>query len=280
MKIEIWGSGGGEGYPAVFCNCRHCNDAIKKGGKSLRTLSQTCIDGRLLIDLPADTHAHLLAQKRTLHDIENLLITHTHGDHYAVGLFELRGGCYAHDMKAEKLNVYGNSDVKKMFEDYCGTFHISDEIKDGIRFPGVTLYKEFEAGGYVITPLPAKHAPEQQSLNYIIDDGKTSLLYLVDSGYPDDEIFDFLKKRKKPFGCVALDGTMGDIAVNGYPYHMSFLQNAEVKKRLTKLGLIMPSTRCVVMHITHNNAGLHEEIERFFEPFDIEVAYDGMEVVI
>ena len=31
MKIKILGSGGGEGYPATFCGCDHCNTAIRKG---------------------------------------------------------------------------------------------------------------------------------------------------------------------------------------------------------------------------------------------------------
>ena len=50
MEIKILGSGGGEGYPALFCGCEHCNAARKAGGKSLRSLSQTLIDGKLLID--------------------------------------------------------------------------------------------------------------------------------------------------------------------------------------------------------------------------------------
>ena len=75
MKIKILGSGGGEGYPALFCGCAHCNAARKAGGKSLRSLSQTLIDGKLLIDLPADTHMHFMGNGLNLGDIEHLLIT-------------------------------------------------------------------------------------------------------------------------------------------------------------------------------------------------------------
>ena len=39
MKIKILGSGGGEGFPAAFCSCEHCETARKIGNKSLRTLS-------------------------------------------------------------------------------------------------------------------------------------------------------------------------------------------------------------------------------------------------
>ena len=34
MKITILGSGGGEGYPAAFCGCDHCN-AARAGKKAL-----------------------------------------------------------------------------------------------------------------------------------------------------------------------------------------------------------------------------------------------------
>lgn len=34
MELKILGSGGGEGYPALFCECDHCKAARKAGGKS------------------------------------------------------------------------------------------------------------------------------------------------------------------------------------------------------------------------------------------------------
>ena len=82
MRIEILGSGGSEGYPALFCGCEHCNSARKAKGKSLRSLSQTFIDDRLLIDLPPDTHMHFMQNGINFGDIENVLITHVHDDHY------------------------------------------------------------------------------------------------------------------------------------------------------------------------------------------------------
>ena len=58
MKIKILGSCGGENFPASFCCCEHCEMARRAGGKSLRSLSQTLIDGDLLIDFPSDTDDH------------------------------------------------------------------------------------------------------------------------------------------------------------------------------------------------------------------------------
>ena len=103
MKIKILGSGGGEGFPAAFCSCDHCEAARKMGGKSLRTLSQTIINDDLLIDFPADTNAHCLRFGINLGKLQNVLITHSHSDHFAPQLLAYRGGVYAHNLKYQDI---------------------------------------------------------------------------------------------------------------------------------------------------------------------------------
>jgi len=275
MKIEILGSGGGEGYPALFCGCEHCNAARKAGGKSLRTLSQTLIDGKLLIDLPADTHMHFLQNNLNLGEIEHLLITHVHDDHYCPNLLSTRGTDFAPVVAAEKLHIYGNADVKRLFDCYYNLFPIREEIRQNIVFHTLTPFESVNIGEYVVTPLKANHAPEQTALNYVIDDGKTALLYLLDSGYPTEETLSFLCDNKRKFDCVVMDGTMG---VNYYKYHMNFEENVALKHYLETNGLTRSQTQFVVAHITHNHAGLHEEIENYFKDSGIVPAYDGMKI--
>lgn len=82
MKIKILGSGGGEGFPAPFCNCEHCETARKMGNKSLRSMHQAIINDDLLIDFPIDTNSHCLRFSLNLGKLQNVLITHSHPDHY------------------------------------------------------------------------------------------------------------------------------------------------------------------------------------------------------
>lgn len=278
MKLKILGSGGGEGYPAVFCGCTHCQQARRAGGKNLRTLSQALIDDALVIDLPADTHMHLLANQMNLGDIENILITHTHADHYYPNLFELRGGVFARNLRYKQVNIYGNQAVKSLFEDIYSHYPIDKNIKSGICFINLAPYIPVKIGKYTVTPLHANHAPEQMSLNYIIEDDKSSLLYLLDSGFPTEETFGYMASCGKIFDCVVMDGTMGECARGTYAYHMCFQENILLKERLFSAGNIKKTTKFVTSHITHNDAGLHEEIERRFLPYGINVAYDGMEL--
>lgn len=273
MKIEILGSGGGEGYPALFCECAHCKAARKAGGKSIRSLSQTLIDGKLLIDLPTDTMAHFRQSGASLGDVAHLLITHVHADHFCPNLLDTRGTDFAPVMAEEKLHIYGNADVKRLFDGYYDLFPIRDEIRKNIVFTTLTPFESFAIDRYMIMPLKANHAYEQVALNYIIDDGKTALLYLLDSGYPLDETLDVIAKYPGKFSCVIMDGTMG----NGYyAGHMNFEQNKQLKTALSEAGVADARTRFVVAHITHNHAGLHEEIEAVFKGSGIEVAYDGL----
>ncbi len=277
MKIQILGSGGGEGYPALFCGCAHCVAARKAGGKSLRSLSQTLIDGKLLIDLPPDTHMHFMQRGINFGGLEHVLVTHVHDDHYCPNLLSTRGTDFAPALDFEKLNVYGNADVQRLFNGYYELFPIRDEIRKNIVFHTLKPFESVKIDGYKVTPLKANHAPEQTALNYIIDDGKTALLYLLDSGFPTDETLGFIKNYPRKFGCVLMDGTMG---CNYYVYHMNFAQNKQLKKELLESGAVEKDAEFGVMHITHNHAGLHEEIKEYFKDVGIAVAYDGMVIKI
>lgn len=277
MKIQILGSGGGEGYPALFCGCAHCNAARKAGGKSLRSLSQTLIDGKLLIDLPADTNMHFMPSGLSLGEIENILITHVHDDHYCPALFSTRGTDFAPVLGCERVNVYGNADVKRLFDGFYSLFPIRDEIRAGIVFHTLSPFEGVDVSGYKVIPLKANHAPEQIALNYLIDDGKSVLLYLLDSGYPTRETLDFIINYGKRLDCVIMDGTMG---CNYYVYHMNFKQNRQLKAELDSAGVTDKNTKFIISHITHNHAGLHEEIEAEFADSGIIPAYDGMRIEI
>lgn len=272
MKIQILGSGGGEGYPALFCNCKNCTAARRAGGKSLRSLSQTLIDGKLLIDLPAATHAHCLAGGFGLGNIGHLLVTHTHSDHYAPQILDTRGDDFARDMKAEKLHIYGNEEAARKFEGTFAMFPIRKSIRDNIVLHRVHAYEPFHAGEYEITPLKAHHAPEEEPFNYIVDDGKSVLLYLVDTGYPFEETLGFLLSCGKKYDCVVMDSTMG---VNYYEGHMNFEEDKKLKEYLCGKGVCGEQTKFVITHVTHNHAGLHEEIEEYFKKYGIDVAFDG-----
>lgn len=275
MRIKLLGSGGGEGYPALFCGCEHCNAARKAGGKNLRSLSQALVDGKLLIDLPADTRMHFLQNSINFGEIEHVLITHVHDDHYCPDLFATRGTDFAPVLGCEKVHVYGNADVRRLFDGFFALFPIRDEIRENIVFHTLTPWQCVRVGAYAVTPLKANHDPSQTALNYMIDDGRSTLLYLLDTGYPTEETLAFLRTCGKKFDCVVMDSTMG---TGYYERHMNFAEDKKLKDVLCESGACDRKTQFVISHITHNHAGSHEEIERYFAGSGIAVAYDGMQI--
>ena len=82
MIIKFLGTGAAEGIPAMFCACRACKNALKAGGRNIMTRSQMLINDDLLIDFNTDTYSHFIKIGKTLADIECILITHSHTDHF------------------------------------------------------------------------------------------------------------------------------------------------------------------------------------------------------
>lgn len=276
MKIKILGSGGGEGFPAAFCSCEHCETARKRGGKSLRTLSQAIINDDLLIDFPADTNAHCLRFGVNLGQLQNILITHSHSDHFVPDLLAFRGGFYAHNLKYQDIYFYGPANLQGI----CDRAKIPEAIGKNIHFVSLAEQTPMSIGNYEVTALKALHSPELGSLNYIIEQEGKSVLYLVDSGYPTAEILAYLESLHKTFDLVVMDGTFGVAPPKTYVYHMGYEENKLLKKELEQRGLTNADTKFVVTHITHNKSEYHEKVEEIFAGTGIEVAYDGFETEI
>ena len=97
MKLTFLGTAAAEGFPAVFCNCAFCREARKRGGKNVRTRSQSLVNDDLLLDLPADTYFHFLKNGIEGHRISYLFVTHSHEDHFYPDELNIRYGCYAHN---------------------------------------------------------------------------------------------------------------------------------------------------------------------------------------
>lgn len=279
MKLKILGSGGGEGFPAVFCRCNNCEKARKLGGKNIRTCSQTLINDELLIDLPMDTIIHSLNNNICFGDFKNVLITHTHLDHFIPTFLRFRGGVYAHNLKHEKVSIFGPSNLESVFYSANMAYgEVPEHIMKNISLTSLQDKTPINIDGYEIIPLKAKHAPTLGSLNYVIIKDKKAVLYLLDSGYPENETLSYLSSLGITFDCVVLDATMGVSPPKAYAYHMGFEENKILKNELISLKLASEDTIFIASHITHNKAGSHEEIEKIFSGTNIIVAYDGFEV--
>ena len=281
MKIKILGSGGGENFPASFCCCEHCEMARRAGGKSLRSLSQTLIDGDFLIDFPADTDDHCRRFGINLGKIENYLITHTHFDHFLPVSTFTRGKWGAHNMPYEHIYFHGPENLEREFNAAYEAIKDGDECyREKIHFVALKPQKITKIGAYSVTPIAAQHAPGLGALNYIIQKNGKTLLYLLDTGYPTTETLDFFEKQGLLFDGVVMDATMGVSPAGIHTTHMCFEDNKTLKAALISRKLADEHTRFVATHFTHNQAETHDKIEEIFAGTGIDVAYDGYEMEI
>ena len=282
MEILYMGTAAEEHIPGMFCNCELCKKALKLGGKDIRTRSQSLIDEDLVVDFGSDTYAHFIKEGRTLWDIRNVLLTHSHVDHLTLEVFSSR----YHWMSAETtkyptIRIYTSAGViEKIWRVVEARGLEKEMIEKCWEFIPMEYFKPFEIDGYTVTPLPAKHAlPEQAFLFLIEKDGKT-LFYGNDTGRFDEKIDEWLAGHGKRVDLLSLDCTKGEYDTPYYG-HMSMKDGRAVADRFKARGIIDDNTKLYFTHFSHGCKMTHAELEKTAkEKYGFRVAYDGLRVKI
>ena len=275
MEIQYLGTAAAEGLPALFCGCDICNRARKAGGKEVRTRTQSIVDGRLLIDFPPDTYTHAIRHALRLGELQHLLVTHSHMDHFFPVELIHRHEHFGHHAKG-MLHVYGNEAVEKAFYDavLIDRFQVHP-LDEAVRFIRIEPFEEFEAEGYHIIPVPADHDKRETCLIYIIEKEGKCLLYGHDTGLNlSEEAWERIFSYK--YDLVSMDATMGQQKTNGY--HMGLGDDVELIRLLEEKGCVHRDTVKVINHFSHNGGMTHRELERFAGERGMIAAYDGMKV--
>jgi len=270
MDITFLGTAAAEGFPAVFCNCSYCAQARKLRGKNIRTRHQSLINDDLLIDLPADTYHHFLTNGIEGDRIQTLLITHVHSDHLYPEELLCRYGCYAHNMRVPRLQLYCSGEVYDVLRPIVPT-------DDTVDLHVIAPFQTVESGAYRITALPARHVHGDGALFYIIQ-GEKTVLYAHDTGYFFEEVFEYLEKQQIVFDLVTLDCTNVDITIPDSGEHMGFPNIERLLQRLTAIGCVNENTKKYVNHFSHNGNALQAHLEERAAGYGCEVAYDGRKV--
>ncbi len=279
MKIRFMGTAALERIPAIFCDCPTCRRALAAGGRNIMTRSQALIDDRLLIDLNSETYTHFLQLGRTLWDIEHVLITHAHCDHFSFEEFCCRCFGGTKTVKAEKLKVYTSRGV---IDRYWAALNArKDKYTRGIasRVCMVPLqyYCSVLVDGYTVTPLPAQHADEEQAFIYLIEKDGKSLFYGHDTGCFGEDIDRWLADNGKHIDLMTLDCTKGDVE-RDYKTHMSMSEGRTIADRFLKKGIIDENTKLYYNHFSHHCGMIRDELAVAAEKYGFQVSYDGLEV--
>ena len=149
------------------------------------------------------------------------------------------------------------------------TLHTQLDFKRVRPLEPVTL-----PSGYVVTPLAANHAKDENCLVYLLEKDGKCLFYGHDSGSYPEETWDYL--RGKMISLVSFDCT--NVEAPDGNYHMGLPDNRKAKARMIREGCAGENTVFVINHFSHNGKLMHEEIVDCVREDGFVVAYDGMTV--
>lgn len=287
MKMVVLGTGAGESYPGLWCTCRNCTYSREHGGKNVRGSSSLLIDGKLLIDMPGSALHNAARFGVSLAEVETLLVTHPHTDHFSPNHLWERNypnqfrGFKEEELVAKKgapcvsplpnMEIFGTSFVKEAIaraedlslpaEEYHFCFH---EIRGG---------SQFESSGFSVTAIAARHGEPGYTVNYIIEKGGACLLYASDTGGYGQEGYDELFRHN--FHCVFVEATMGETPAPALSGHMNLEKAEEFINRLRIYGCLAQNCQIYLTHLSPHWTPPHDILAPMMKQKGIGVAYDG-----
>jgi pyrroloquinoline quinone biosynthesis protein B len=303
MKIRVLGSAAGGGFPQWNCNCHNCHRLRHNtmNGKA-RTQSSIAVstDGKnwLLFNTSPDIRAQLEAfpaiqPKEGVRDtgIKAIMLIDSQIDH-TTGLLMLREGkpldIYCSDMVKQDLS--SGFPLFKMLEDYCTINHHSIPL-DGSSFtiPGIDDLRFYTHSLKSKAPpySPHRHDPHDgDNIGVIIEQissGK-KIYYSPGLGEIEPHVMDAMQN----VDCLLVDGTFWT--------DDEMPQQGISPKKAREIGHLPQSgtggmievlrgvskARKILIHINNTNPILDEDSaqRKTLAAEGIEVAYDGMEIVL
>jgi pyrroloquinoline quinone biosynthesis protein B len=303
MRVLVLGAAAGGGFPQWNCNCHNCR-GVRNGSIKAKWRTQSSVavsaDSKnwVLVNASPDILAQLkalpqLQPSRKLRDsgIIAVVLVDSQLDH-TLGLGMLREGA--------RLQVYCTASVRtdlmtgnplfRILENYCGVdWHEIKLAGAGFHIPGIEQIE------FAVVPVTSKAPPysphrdaprEDDNIALMVTDlpNGRSLFYAPGLAALDHKVLDCMSRAN----CLLIDGTfwtddemirlgvgrkraheMGHLALSGESGMLSYLRR-------------LPATRKVLIHINNTNPILDEDSSerREVESAGVEIAYDGMEIVL
>ncbi len=293
------GTGAAELLPDPFCDCTICADARKS--RFLRRRSAFMLDDNTLIDFGPEVASAVFEFGMSFCALENILITHTHNDHFALSNLGLL------NMSLKKYDKPVNLYISEMAwawlqgvwesaaEPYSKHVEFAKLINDKlVKVTRVKPFKEFEMRSqkhsYTVLPVLGNHRvgtheESEQALNYVItfNGGKLCgkrILYASDTGLYGEETISTLKDVHLDFVVMeAGGGTQEQTTELNHLSASGFIRQIET---LREIGAVNEHSRIYATHIGHVKQTLnHSSLQEYFDAnsgLRISVAYDGMRI--
>ena len=186
----------------------------ERGGKDLRTRSSLRLGKHHQIDFSPDNFWQMHRCETDMYDIEHLLVSHTHDDHFQFEQIiakEMPTGTNGKPLHLYLSNA-GRQWVERIVSCTGMLAGVDEERLRRIRasYPlhGLEHFREYDLGGLRGWTVRGNHhvpGSGEKSINYLLElPGGTRLLYALDTGYYEPATWEFLQGRNpewvgKPF---------------------------------------------------------------------------------
>lgn len=278
MKLTLLGSGGWEGIPVPFCNCRVCLDAAKNLlSKNARSRPEILVEtdkGNFLLEISPDIR--LQSSRFGLPVIQHFLVSHWHFDHL-YGLLELHA--WSNFTLKGDIHVYCSKTTKEWMDRSFA--HIPKKVH--LLEP----FQSFDLFGVKITPFPVNHMHGKDSRDALVAQNNTFGYLLESAGKRIAYLADYYSMPAQSMRLIA--GADVLIADGTYLLEEHFpnkLEQAGEKNDSDHLhgqkiiNFLQPlNAKRVIFHsITHLSEKTHEEIVKLL-PKGMEPGFDGQIVI-
>ena len=288
MELVFLGTGAAEGIPAAYCRCSACEGVRKRGGREIKSRSSLRVGSRHQIDVPPDCYWQMIRHNTDMHDIEHVLVTHTHEDHFSIPA--LTDKLMAQQTNGKHLTVHLGREAKDTIERLIAALPLSAEeirrLREGFTLTALDYFAAHTAGELFVETVMANHRVgegNERAINYLVTnrDGRT-LFYALDTGFYLDETWDYLRGRHTDL--LIMDCTFaGRTDRSEFPSgHLDIASFLKMLERMAGMGFIDSETRVYATHFNPHQGLTHDGIQRRFDesPFAVTAAYDGLEVVL
>jgi adenosylcobinamide kinase / adenosylcobinamide-phosphate guanylyltransferase len=255
MRVHLLGTGASDGWPNPWCACASCAAAAADG--VVRGQSGALVDGRLLLELGAETPRAAVRHGASLAGVEAVLVTHGHPDHHAWPAWMWRGWAAGR----RPLVLVAPPAVVE-----AARPHLDDAVTAVEARPGDRL----EVAGCEVVVLPAAHGRPEDGPAVLYDvtapDGGR-LLWACDTGPLPAQALELAAGRA--YDVVALELTSAHL-----PGHLDLRSWPGQVTALRRAGAVTEGTDLLAVHVGHDNPP-PRELDRLLAGWGARAPVDG-----
>jgi phosphoribosyl 1,2-cyclic phosphate phosphodiesterase len=286
MELIFLGSGAAEGVPAAYCRCTVCEGVRQRGGVEIKTRSSLRVGPHHQIDISPDHYWQMIRAGTDMHDVEHLLVTHTHEDHFTLNA--LRDKEMSRVVNGKPIALYMSEPARVYVEGVIAHLSLSAEemrwIEANLSFHGLEYFQEYAIGGFSVGTVKGNHTAHgasEYSINYLVTmpHGKT-LLYGCDTGFYKEETWAYLAGKHVDtliLECTFAGRQGGEEFPDG---HLDMPAYLKVLERMAGIGFVDASTAVYATHFNPHQGldhfAIHDRLQR--SPFRGTAAYDGLRI--